>query len=218
MKTKKKINVPLIEELEGMSLQELDIVMEGKASKFPVAENNWPKQPPYSPDCNGAVARSKTHLAVVFHVRGLDLRATALEDNGRSWEDSCCEFFVADPFDGTYYNFELTCIGSLLASKRQSRLESTLIPAEELKRVIRHSSLEHREWDASGEIFSWTVAMLIPFDLIGIDSNDLPVSVRGNFYKCGDLTAHPHFLSWNPIDTPKPDFHRPEFFGELIFG
>jgi hypothetical protein len=112
----------------------------------------------------------------------------------------------------------LTCIGSLLASKRQSRLESTLIPAEELKRVIRHSSLEHREWDASGEIFSWTVAMLIPFDLIGIDSNDLPVSVRGNFYKCGDLTAHPHFLSWNPIDTPKPDFHRPEFFGELIFG
>ena len=217
MKTKKKINVPLIEGLEGMSLQELDLVMEGKASKFPVAENNWPKAP-YSPDCNGAVARSKTHLAVVFHVRGLDLRATALEDNGRSWEDSCCEFFVADPFDGTYYNFEMTCIGSLLASKRQSRLESTLIPAEELKRVIRHSSLEHREWDASGEIFSWTVAMLIPFDLIGIDSNDLPVSVRGNFYKCGDLTAHPHFLSWNPIDTPKPDFHRPEFFGELIFG
>ena len=218
MKTKKKINVPLIEGLEGMSLQELDLVMEGKASKFSVAENNWPKQAPYSPDCNGAVARSKTYLAVVFHVRGLDLRATALEDNGRSWEDSCCEFFVADPFDGTYYNFELTCIGSLLASKRQSRLESTLIPAEELKRVIRHSSLEHREWDASGEIFSWTVAMLIPFDLIGIDSKDLPVSVRGNFYKCGDLTAHPHFLSWNPIDTPKPDFHRPEFFGELIFG
>ena len=214
----KTIKVPFISGLAGMDLEMLDLMMEKHAAKFAVCECNWPAVAPYSPDCNGALARTEGHLAVVFHVRGLDLRATAMEDNGNSWEDSCCEFFVADPFDGTYYNFELTCIGSLLASKRQSRLESTLIPAEELKRVIRHSSLEHREWDASGEIFSWTVAMLIPFDLIGIDSNDLPVSVRGNFYKCGDLTAHPHFLSWNPIDTPKPDFHRPEFFGELIFG
>ena len=218
MKTNRKINVPLIEGLEGMSLPELDLAMESGASKFPVSENNWPEQAPYSPDCNGAIARSRTHLAVMYHVRGLDLRATSLEDNGRSWEDSCCEFFVADPFDGTYYNFEMTCIGSLLASKRQSRLESTLIPTESLKRVIRHSTLEYKEWNASGEIFSWTVAMLIPFDLIGIDPKALPVSVRGNFNKCGDLTAHPHFLSWNPIDTPKPDFHRPEFFGELIFG
>ena len=36
------------------------------------------------------------------------------------------------------------------------------------------------------------------------------------FYKCGDKTAHPHFLSWNPVGTPAPDFHRPDFFGELI--
>ena len=218
MKTTKKINVPLIEGLEGMNLPELDIVMEEKASKFTVSENGWPKQFPYSPCCNGSIARSKTHIAVMYHVRGLDLRATALEDNGRSWEDSCCEFFVTDPFDGTYYNFEMTCIGSLLASKRKSRLESTPISSEELKRVIRYSTLEYKEWNESGKIFSWTVVMLIPFDLIGIDCKNLPVSVRGNFYKCGDLTAHPHYLSWNPIDTPKPDFHRPEFFGELILG
>ena len=33
-----------------------------------------------------------------------------------------------------------------------------------------------------------------------------------NLYKCGDNLSHPHFLSWQPIDTPQPDFHRPEFF------
>ena len=218
MKTTKRIDVPFIEGLEGMALEGLDLAMEEKASKFCVSECNWPRQFPYAPDCNGSIARSRTHLAVVFHVRGLDLRATALQDNGNSWEDSCCEFFIADPFDGTYYNFELTCIGSLLASKRKSRSESALIPTERLKDVIRHSSLEHKPWDESGKIFSWTVAILIPFGLIGMDGESLPVSVRGNFYKCGDLTAHPHFLSWNPIDTPKPDFHRPEFFGELILG
>ena len=216
MKTVKRIRVPFIEGLENMTLQELDLAMEKSAAKFAVCENNWPKEAPYTPDCNGSIARTASHLAVMFHVRGLDLRATQIEDNGRSWEDSCCEFFVTDPYDGTYYNFELTCIGSLLSSKRKSRLVSVLREKEDVARVIRHSSLAHEETDISDRIFSWTVAMLIPYDLIGIDRDNVPVSVRGNFYKCGDLTAHPHFLSWNPIGTPKPDFHRPEYFGELI--
>ena len=216
MKTVKKIRVPFIEGLENMTLQELDLAMEKSAAKFAVCENNWPKEAPYTPDCNGSIARTASHLAVMFHVRGLDLRATQIEDNGRSWEDSCCEFFVTDPYDGTYYNFELTCIGSLLSSKRKSRLDSVLREKEDVARVIRHSSLAHEETEISDRIFSWTVAMLIPYDLIGIDRDNVPVSVRGNFYKCGDLTAHPHFLSWNPIGTPKPDFHRPEYFGELI--
>ncbi|MBS7276906.1 MAG: carbohydrate-binding family 9-like protein [Bacteroidales bacterium] len=216
MKTVKRIRVPFIEGLENMTLQELDLAMEKSAAKFAVCENNWPKEAPYTPDCNGSIARTASHLAVMFHVRGLDLRATQIEDNGRSWEDSCCEFFVTDPYDGTYYNFELTCIGSLLSSKRKSRLDSVLREKEDVARVIRHSSLAHEETEISDRIFSWTVAMLIPYDLIGIDRDNVPVSVRGNFYKCGDLTAHPHFLSWNPIGTPKPDFHRPEYFGELI--
>lgn len=216
MKTVKRIRVPFIEGLENMTLQELDLAMEKSAAKFAVCENNWPKEAPYTPDCNGSIARTASHLAVMFHVRGLDLRATQIEDNGRSWEDSCCEFFVTDPYDGTYYNFELTCIGSLLSSKRKSRLDSVLREKEDVARVIRHSSLAHEETEISDRIFSWTVAMLIPYDLIGIDRDNVPVSVRGNFYKCGDLTDHPHFLSWNPIGTPKPDFHRPEYFGELI--
>lgn len=216
MKTVKRIKVPFIEGLETMNLQELDLTMEKGAAKFAVCENNWPKDAPYTPDCNGSIARSKTHLAVMYHVRGLDLRATAMEDNGNSWEDSCCEFFVTDPYDGTYYNFELTCIGSLLSSKRKSRIDSKLQDPALLSRVIRYSSLEHKPMEISDKVFGWTVVMLIPFELIGIDKDNIPVSVRGNFYKCGDLTAHPHFLSWNPIQTPKPDFHRPEFFGELI--
>ena len=199
-----------------MTLQELDLAMEKSAAIFAVCRNNWPTEAPYTPDCNGSIARTASHLAVMFHVRGLDLRATQIEDNGRSWEDSCCEFFVTDPYDGTYYNFELTCIGSLLSSKRKSRLDSVLREKEDVARVIRHSSLAHEETEISDRIFSWAVAMLIPYDLIGIDRDNVPVSVRGNFYKCGDLTAHPHFLSWNPIGTPKPDFHRPEYFGELI--
>ncbi|MFR4039417.1 MAG: carbohydrate-binding family 9-like protein, partial [Butyricimonas faecalis] len=38
-----------------------------------------------------------------------------------------------------------------------------------------------------------------------------------NIHKCGNKLPHPHFVTWNPIPTEKPDFHRPEFFGTLIF-
>ena len=140
----------------------------------------------------------------------------AMEDNGRSWEDSCCEFFVTNPFDGSYYNFELTCVGSLLAANGSGRQNRVPLDPRTVGKVIRHSSLERKPLEINGKIFGWTVVMLIPFEIIGIDPANLPVSVRGNFYKCGDLTAHPHFLSWNPIGTPKPDFHQPEYFGELI--
>ena len=58
---------------------------------------------------------------------------------------------------------------------------------------------------------------MIPFDLLGLDSDALPEKLRGNIYKCGDRTAHPHYLSWAPIGTPSPDFHRPEYFGEVLF-
>ncbi|WP_262895053.1 carbohydrate-binding family 9-like protein, partial [Parabacteroides distasonis] len=26
---------------------------------------------------------------------------------------------------------------------------------------------------------------------------------------------NPHFVSWSPIDLPEPNFHCPEFFGEI---
>jgi hypothetical protein len=50
-----------------------------------------------------------------------------------------------------------------------------------------------------------------------IPPGNLPETIRANFYKCGDSTAVPHYLSWSHIATETPDFHRPEFFGELYF-
>jgi hypothetical protein len=42
-------------------------------------------------------------------------------------------------------------------------------------------------------------------------------TIRANFYKCGDKLQSPHYLSWNPISLPKPNFHCPDFFGILHF-
>ncbi len=212
----KTLNIPFIDGLESMNYAELHEAMETGATKSLVNVVNW-EEYPYCPDVAFLVARSKTHLCVLYHVKGFDLRATALEDNGNVWEDSCCEFFVADPTDGTYYNFEMNCIGSLLAAKRTGREDAVPFSIEKLQRVVRHSTLPHESCELEGETFEWSVAMCIPFDMIGVDSTSLPQYLMVNFYKCGDKTAHPHFLSWNPIDVPSPDFHRPEFFGKICF-
>lgn len=212
----KHIKVPYIEKVETLTYDALDKAMELNAAKDFISEVNWSEYP-YRPTVSFRVARSATHLVIVFNVRGLDLRAVAQEDNGAVWEDSCCEFFVSHPEDGTYYNFELNCVGTLLASKRRSRNDADMFGAGELSRIIRHTTLEKHAYEENDEIRCWSTAISIPFDLMGMDGSNLPQSIRANFYKCADKTAHPHFLSWNRIDIPAPDFHRPDFFGELTF-
>ena len=209
----KTIEIPFVPSLETLDFQALDLTLEEQGVKAAIDSVNWPDAFPYRPDCNVTLAHDGHNIAMLFHVRGLDLRAMETEDNGRMWEDSCVEFFVQDPSGEKYYNFELTCAGRLLASEGATRHERPRRGAEVLSRVRRYSTVEGAPFQKDGGIYSWTAGMLIPMDLFGADGVK---KLRGNFYKCGDKTAHMHFVSWNPIDLPKPDFHRPDFFGEII--
>lgn len=211
----KSIKVPYINGLEKMDFENFRQSMEKDGSHDVIASVNWPDEFPYRPDCEFYVARSQECIAVLYHVKGQDLRAAAMQDNGPVWEDSCCEFFVQDPSDGTYYNFELNCVGTLLNAKGSGREKRVYRSEKELNRVRRFHSLDRKEYSENNAEFSWTVGMVIPFDLMGINPSDLPSVLKANFYKCADKTAHVHFLSWNPVGCPSPDFHRPDYFGEL---
>ena len=203
--------VPLID----TGKQNLETALELGGARFDVQCANWPETFPYTPFCGGRVARTKDALVVDFRVSGLDLRAQNTEDNGRQWEDSCVEVFIKDPEKADYYNFEINALGKVLACYGPVREGRTRRPEEQMKKILRFGHLEGGPLDKDG-IQTWRVGVVIPFELIGVDPQNLPHSIRANFYKCGDKTAHPHYVSWSPIDTPKPDFHRPDFFGELI--
>lgn len=205
------INVPFV----NLDNQTLDTALELGGARFDVACVNWPETFPYAPLCSGRVARTKDALVVDFRVSGLDLRAQNTEDNGHQWEDSCVEVFIKDPEKADYYNFEINALGKVLACYGPVREGRTRRPQEQMKKILRFAHLEGGPLDKEG-VQTWRVGVVIPFELIGVDPGNLPHSIRANFYKCGDKTAHPHYLSWSPIDTPKPDFHRPEFFGELL--
>ena len=211
--TRKSLSVPLID-LEN---QDLDTALELSGARFDVDCVNWPEAFPYAPLCGGRVARTRDALVVDFRVSGLDLRARNTADNGRQWEDSCVEVFIQDPGNDNYYNFEINALGKVLACSGPERHNRTPRPAEEMEQILRFTQMEGGPLEQEG-IHTWRVGVVIPFRLLGIDPERLPRSIKANFYKCGDKTAHPHFLSWSPVETPKPDFHRPEFFGELILG
>ncbi|GEM_PF-166384 len=209
----KSIDVPYIESLEDLEDWKLEATLVRNTAGAAIDVVNWPELYSYAPKCIFRIARSHDYLAVSFSVSGMDLRATVMKDNDRSWEDSCCEFFVSAGEE--YYNIEITCIGYIRIGKGTTRNNRELLPNEEVAKVKRWSTLEKKRYDLEGGNYSWSVTMLIPFTVIGLDANNLPRQLRGNFYKCGDHTAHPHFLSWNPVNSEKPDFHRPECFGRL---
>ena len=186
------------------------LVSEGALHR--VACVNW-KEYPYSPQVDFNIARSDRYLAVLFHVTEDHVRATAMEPNGPVWEDSCVETFITAPDGKEYFNFEVNCIGTVLASRRKSRTEAEHFGPELMSQIRCFGSLPHEVIDSEREGQKWWRCILIPLHLTGHES--WPESLRANFYKCRDKCRQPHFLSWSEIDLPAPDFHCPEFFGEL---
>lgn len=49
----------------------------------------------------------------------------------------------------------------------------------------------------------------IPLSILDIQKGK---TFYGNFCKCGAKTKVLNYFSWTPINTPKPNFHCPEFF------
>ena len=201
--------------LKSLGHTDLDTALELEGARFAVDRVNWPDAFPYAPFCCGRIARTRESLVVDFRVSGLDLRVQNLEDGGHVWEDSCCEIFIQAPDGSEYFNFEVNAAGKMVACHGAGRANRTPIPAEDSERIVRMAQFDGPQ-EYSGGIWSWRITLLIPFNVMGLDPDALPERLRGNIYKCGDKTAHPHFLTWNPISTQSPDFHRPEFFGEFI--
>ncbi len=212
----KTLNIPFIEDLESLEYDMLKATMEIKAAHEATDVADWSEQFPYKHETEFHIARSRTHIVIVYKVKEKGIKATMTEDNGPEWQNSCCDFFVSDPLDGTYYNFEMNSIRYVLASKRKSRNKFKYLSKEQPSRIIRHTSIERRPAEDADKEYEWAMAICIPFALISTEPEHLPASLRANFYKCADMSAHLHYLSWNPIPVPAPDFHLPEYFGTII--
>lgn len=200
------VDVPALLDKENVSFQPIDQV-------------NWPKEYPYKPEVKFRIAYTGNAILLNYRVKEASVRAKYAGYNEAVWTDSCVEFFIIPGEDNTYYNVETNCIGTILVGAGAGRDNREHAPANVLDKVSRWSSLGSEPFDERIGETEWELALVLPYEVFfknNVTSLD-GKTVRANFYKCGDELETPHFLSWNKIDVPSPNFHLPEFFGTLTF-
>ena len=152
------------------------------------------------------------------------LRMEAVEPNIRKEEtdhlaeicnDSCLEFFLQPTNAPIYLNFEINPLGNYLIGQGDCDVDNRL---RIIVRDFEERMVPKVEFTATG----WVLTYKVPFDFIRLFypqfKAEVGVKVRANCYKCGDLTEKEHYLAWNPVVNDEPAFHKPDYFGQLIFG
>ncbi len=180
---------------------------------------NWLEEYPSAPKVTFKIAHDGSNIFLHFFVEENEVLAKTTEDNGPVWTDSCVEFFMSFGDSPFYYNAEFSCIGKALLGYRKDRKSAEHASADVMNLIKRYPSLGSEPFDKKQGDFKWNMLLVIPVSAYwrsGINSFS-GIEARANFYKCGDHLTTPHFLSWNPIHTEKPNFHVPQYFDELIF-
>ncbi|WP_422082428.1 carbohydrate-binding family 9-like protein [Ulvibacterium sp.] len=217
--TMNSLIVKKIESKKHIDLEEVSRLLEEQTELQSIEVINWEKFP-YLPEVKFRIAHSNNQIWLKYYVNEKNILADRTEINGAVSRDSCVEFFFDPLGDGSYYNFEFSCIGTPHLAYGPDRHTREFIPPKKIERLIKiKSSLGNLPFKEKGGGHQWEMTMILPAELLtshkGIKLAGL--RSRSNFYKCGDDTSEKHYVSWNPVGTERPDFHRPEFFGTLIF-
>lgn len=152
--------------------------------------------------------------------------------------DSCVEWFVQfQPATCSwYFNFEVNANGAMYASFRKNREEYRELRVSELASMQIRAAVQEDFWEVSYQVPFSLIRAYIP-DFTDCDRRGSSAgagqtcmtagasrtgqdrqgvkTIRANFYKCGDDTEYPHYGMWRPYLVSKPDFHRPDQFGEI---
>ena len=179
-----------------------------KSKTFPIDQFPWDGGLGYRPEAFARLSRDEEGIHAQLRARQASPRCEVTQCGGAVCQDDCLEFFLAPrAASDLYLNLESNATGVYhlgLGAGRHGRAVFTS-PAEGL------SVTPVRE----GEY--WGVDVTISPAFFARWFGGQPDQVmRGNFYKCGDATERPHWGMWAPYDLPKPDFHRPELFPDII--
>ncbi len=126
--------------------------------------------------------------------------------------DSCLEFFFCPKNDDRYFNFETNPNGALYVGYGRPGEKRCRLHRENFGKLFQVTPFE-----IPG---GWGMELTVPAEFIRIFVPDFTLqrgmTLRANFFKCGDETKQEHYMAWNPVGAPEPNFHLPEFFGELV--
>ena len=181
---------------------------------------NWPEQFSYKPGVRFSAWHDGKTLHLRYEVAEQSVKAEEGTPGKAVFRDSCVEFFIKPSADDPhYYNFEWNAIGTLYLAYRTGRKDPEEASAEVLRQVKAVSSLGKETFAERKGPVSWSLDIDIPVSALwhsGLKSWS-GLKASANFYKCGDGLSVPHYVTWAPIATEAPDYHRPEFFAPVEF-
>lgn len=187
-----------------------------------------PHSSSHHPKTEAKLLYDEKNLYVIFRVEDQYVKAIYTAYQDPVCNDSCVEFFVMPTQEKGYFNFEINSVGTMLLYyiKDPGRTDDGFEQYEPIRKelvnrmTIFHSIPEKVEVEIKTPI-EWYIEYNIPFSLfesyLGTLNKEAGTIWRGNFYKCGDQTSHPHWASWSPIGDVL-NFHQPDSFGVLEFG
>ena len=180
--------------------------------------------PAFTPKTQVKLLYDEQNIYVIFLVQDCHVRAVTQDIHGNVWEDSCVEFFFS-PCDKAllpYFNLEVNCGGTpLMHCSQVPRQTYRVVDTGDMTRIEIAHSLPRTVEPEINEPMTWTLEYRLPLDILekyAASHRPRPgVTWRANFYKCGDKTSNPHWLTWSRISNDLLDFHQPEFFGLVAF-
>ena len=151
-------------------------------------------------------------LYIHLRAKEKDIRAVNTKPLSPVNEDSCLEFFFMPEGGDRYINFEINpngCMHYQIGRVREVRLSLNRVDEKDFFDVKADRTKD-----------GWELFYRIPVKFIRefYPGYRFTGAIKANVYKCGDKTDHKHYLSWNPMTCSKPNFHRPEDFGTMLFG
>ncbi|MEA1784805.1 carbohydrate-binding family 9-like protein [Arenibacter sp. GZD96] len=218
-KAERTLRVKEIKHQGNPTLEEVKVLLEKNTDLHAIDQINWDSFP-YQPEVRFRIGHHNDQIWLTFYVNEAHVLAQRTMTNSATHKDSCVEFFVDPLQDGNYYNFEFNAIGVTHLAYGSSRKDRVFVAPKIIESEIKTaSSLGTAPFvERSGNMY-WEMTIVIPASAFtqtqGLSLKGL--HAKANFYKCGDETSKPHYLSWHPVGTDKPDFHQPLFFGDLFF-
>lgn len=205
---------------DGVAIEAIPAYLDSLGVEFvKVDVANWPEANKQTPDARFRIVHTGDSVVINFLCTENSVAATADDMGWNVWEDACMEFFSQPADDGIYYNVECNCVGTVLLHAGPNVREREYSSRETTMSIRRWASLGRENFAERVGECTWQVVLIIPVTYYfkhHVESFS-GRTIRANFYKCGDKLQQPHFLSWNPIGTPRPNFHQPKYFGTLVF-
>ena len=192
----------------------------GAAQTLPIDHYLW--QCVERPVTQATLALDSEGLHCSFEVQETDPYTTVFTQQDPMLmvcQDSAVELFLAfaDSADNAdfaprleqclYINIEINSAGCCYAKHGHSRKGRTAFtPAE-----IAALKISAHKTEAT-----WSVSLVVPRDFIaGLAGYDAWVPGQTfalNLYKISETREHEHYVAFNPVEVPSPNFHLPEFF------